>query len=171
MNGKSKYQVSKDLNISYLTVIKHTEDLTNHPKGRPGLRGETLEMLKKLTQDGYVICSPGYFHNYLTLRKHFPMICRVNVYGKTIIFLEDKSDIATRAYLESLNRKITNYHELKRIIDIFKTNMDSEEKKRYVHKKKSKKQSFSKNIEATPLRENDAMNKRIISYQELNKIM
>jgi DNA-binding CsgD family transcriptional regulator len=171
MGGKSRYQVTKDLNISYLTVLRHTKDIPNHSGlGRPGIRGKTLEMLKKLMQDGYIICSPGYFHNYKTLRKYFPMICKVNAYDKTVIFFEDKSDIATRAFLESLDRKITNYHELKRIIDIFKTKMDSVEKKRYIHKKKRKRQDFGKNFKAPSFWENDdtsMMNRRIINYKDL----
>jgi DNA-binding CsgD family transcriptional regulator len=175
MRGKSKYQVSKDLNISYLTVLKHAKDLPNHPRGgRSGIRGKTLEMLKKLMQDGYIICSPGYFHNYMTLRKYFPMICKVNAYDKTVIFLEDKSDIATRAFLESLDRRITNYHELKRIINVFRAKMDGEEKKRYIHKKKQKRQYLDKNSKIAQLRENDdtsTTNKKIISYQELKQIM
>ena len=68
---------------------------------------------------------------------------------------EDKSDIASRAYLESLDTRITDYCRLKRVIKAFKVDIDNDEKRRYIHKKKSKKRGFGKNFEATHLREND----------------
>jgi DNA-binding CsgD family transcriptional regulator len=172
IEGKSRYQVSNDLNISYLTVIKHTKDLPNHSREEGSrIRGKTFEMLKKLMRDGYIICSPGYYRNYMTLRKYFPMICKVNACQKTIIFLEDKSDIAIRAFLESLDRRITNYHELKRIIKAFKIEMSCDEKRGYVHKKKQEKQYLNKNSKIAQLRENNAMNKRIIKYKELEQVI
>ncbi|MCK4996166.1 MAG: hypothetical protein KAR55_04685 [Thermoplasmatales archaeon] len=161
LNGKSKTEVAEENKISYGLVRKHTRDIPvkifskgNKKIVGPSLRGKNLEILIQLLIDGYYICSRGDISRYRSLRKYFPTICRVSMKSKTIIFLEDKSDIATRAYLESLNKRITNYNELKQIIKAFKTSMDSDEKKKYIYKK-SKKEGFGKNFEATRLREND----------------
>lgn len=134
MNGKSKHQVSKDLNISYQTVIKYTKDLPSHLGGRPGIRGKTLEILKKLINDGYIICPPGYSHRYQTLRKYFPKVLRVHACGKTVIFLDDKSHIAVKALLKTSNRKIISYQELNQIIKIFDTKLETQERKEYTYR-------------------------------------
>lgn len=73
------------------------------------------------------------------------------MYNGVIYYLENNSDIATRDFLGSLDKKITNYHELKQVIKAFEANIDSNEKRRYVHKKKSKGQNFGKNFENTSL--------------------
>lgn len=138
MKGKSKYQVSKELNISYQTIMKHTRDLPSHVGGRTGIRGSTLEMLKKLISNGYIICSPGYFLRYKTLRKYFPTIYRANVCGKTVIYLEDKSNTAVKALLEASNRKIISYQELNQIIKVFDTKLEKHEKKQFLTSKKKK---------------------------------
>lgn len=81
-----------------------------------------LKILKKLLTDGYYIFSKqGDIGLYHTLRKHFPNIHRVRACRKTIIFLEDKSDVAAKALLESTNKKIMSYQELNQIIKVFKT--------------------------------------------------
>jgi hypothetical protein len=53
--------------------------------------------------------------------------------------------------------------------------MDSEEKNRYIHKKKPKKQGLSKNFKAIHLREKDddasITNKKIIKYKELEQVL
>ena len=150
INGTPKKQVARELNVSWTAVAKYTADIPQHlyykphsKGGSPAIRGRTLKILKKLLIDGYYIFSrQGDIGLYHTLRKHFPTICKVRMCRKTIIFLEDKSDIAIMAYLKSLDKRITNYYELKQVIKAFKTNMTSEEKKKYIHKKKSIRQGF-----------------------------
>ncbi|MCK5260800.1 MAG: hypothetical protein KAJ44_01300 [Thermoplasmatales archaeon] len=135
MKGTPKYQVAQDFNLSYLTVLKYTRDLPGHPGGRSGIRGKTLELLKKLISDGYIICSSGHTYRYQTLRKYFPTIRRVNACGKTVIFLEDKSNIAVKALLEASNKKIMSYQELKQITKVFDTSLNQHEKKQFLYSK------------------------------------
>jgi hypothetical protein len=131
LNGTPKKQVARDLNVSWSTVAKYTIDIPRNlyykPHSKGGgpqhLRGRTLILLKKLLINGYYIFSEqGDIDLYRTLRKHFPNIHRVRACGKTIIFLEDKSDIAAKALLEHINKKIMSYHELSQIMKVFDTN-------------------------------------------------
>jgi len=125
MKGKSKYQTSIYLNISYLTALRHTRDLpgkkrSNETTGRIEITEKNFNILKTIVRDGYYFCSHGDSKSYFFLKKHFPMIWRVRLRGKTILFLEDKSDVAVKAFLVSLEKRISNYHELKDIINMFK---------------------------------------------------
>jgi len=153
-NGKTKAQVARELNLHINIISINTQDIYKVPK-KADINYRAFILLKELINNGYAFPSSKYgLKDYQILKKKFPLIHRFNMYGGAIYYLEDKSDIAVRAFLESLNKKITNYNELKQVINTFKANMDCEEKKKYVHMKKSKRRGIGKNFEATRLREN-----------------
>ena len=136
-SGKSKYQTAKELKISYQTVCKFAIHLPNHPKGRTGIRGETLEMLQELVKNGHSISSSfNVTQKYNTLKKYFPTIHRTRYKSKTILFLEDKANDAVKAYLSQLPDKIMSYQELKQITKLFHTNLTKKEKKMFLGKNK-----------------------------------
>lgn len=153
--GKTKAQVARELNLPISIVSKNTQDIYKVPK-KPDINYRAFLLLEELMNNGYAFSSSKWgLKDYQVLKKKFPLIHRFKMYGRVIFYLEDKSDIAVRAFLESLDKRITNYYELKQVINSFKANIDSEEKKMYIHKKKSKRGGFGKNFEATRLREND----------------
>jgi DNA-binding CsgD family transcriptional regulator len=146
--GQTKLQISKDMKIEYSIVIKYTKGL---PPRNNNFEKHCFEILRKVVKDGYYLCSKNESKIYNVLKEDFPNIIRVRVHGKTILFLEDKGDVAMRAYLNTLDRKITSYPELKQILDIFKAKMDQDEKKSHIQKKRS---ISSKNFNIQRLREN-----------------
>ena len=152
--GKTKTQVAKEMDLPLDIVSRNTMDIYKVQK-RPDISFRAFLLLQEIMDKGYAFpCSLYGLKEYQILKKKFPKICRVKMHGRTIFFLEDKSNVASRAYLESLDKRITNFHELKNVIKAFKVNMDSDEKRRYIHKR-SKRQGFGKNFEATHLREKD----------------
>ena len=134
LTGKTKIQTAKENNISYNMVLKHTGDTPSrfHLGGWTGIRGKSLEILQILIIEGYYICSKGDSKNYRLLKKYFPTICKVNIYGKTIIFLEDKSNVAIRGFLESINKRKIGYWELEKISKAFKSKLSKNEKVKFV---------------------------------------
>ena len=65
LNGKSKYQVALELDVSYDAVYKNTKDIPNKRICNSGIRGPTLELLKQLHRNGYIISqgnSPLLYH-------------------------------------------------------------------------------------------------------------
>jgi hypothetical protein len=125
MQGKSKYQAALDLNISYMAVLKYTRNLpgkrgSNETTGRIEITEKNFNILRTIVRDGYYFCSHGDSKSYFFLKKHFPTIRKVRLRRKTILFLEDKSDVAVKAFLGSFDKRISNYHELKDIINMFK---------------------------------------------------
>ncbi|HWR27336.1 MAG TPA: hypothetical protein VN377_02740 [Candidatus Thermoplasmatota archaeon] len=54
LKGKSKHQVSREMNIIDLVVYKYTKDLPNKYKREPYISGKPLELLKELLEKGYV---------------------------------------------------------------------------------------------------------------------
>jgi len=153
--GKLKTQVAKEMDLSINMVSRHTMDIQTVRK-KVDISYNSFLLLQEIIDKGYAFqCSRYGLEEYQILKKKFPKICRVKMYGRTIFFNEDKSIVASRAYLESLDKRITDYHKLKRVIKAFRVNINDDEKKRYVHKKRSKKQDYGKNFEDTHLREKD----------------
>jgi len=127
--GKSKYQTAQELGINYLTVLKRTRHFPNNPKGRTGIRGNTLEMLQEIMKKGYTFCTPSSSTvHYQTLKKYFPMLQKTRYQNKSIIFLEDKAHIAVKAYLDQYSYKIISYNELKMITKLFGIQLSKSEK-------------------------------------------
>jgi len=143
--GKSKYQVAKELGLRKDTVYRHTKDLPSRPCGWPGIRGETLELLQEILNKGFAVYSCyNTKQKYIILKKYFPSICKVKMYGKNIFFLEDKKDIAARVFLDNVKRRIISYHELKQITRVFDTTLSKKEKDVFLGKNKRGKSSKNK---------------------------
>lgn len=138
-SGKSKYQTAKELHLRKEIVYKYAKNLPSKPCGWPGIRGKTLELLQKILVNGYVMWSESQANNkYMILKKYFPTICRVKMYGKNIFFLEDNVDVAARAFIGNIKRKIISYQELKQITKVFDTNLSKKEKDTFLGKNKSR---------------------------------
>ncbi|MDH7507211.1 MAG: hypothetical protein QHH15_05440 [Candidatus Thermoplasmatota archaeon] len=137
--GKSKMQVSRERGLSPETVYYHTKDIITGYVHDSQLSGKTYELLQEILKNGYALPSKKYtFKNYQKLYLKFPNIVRVKIFGRVIYFLEDKTGLACRKFLKSFSKRITNYNELKRVIDVFKTYMKKEEKEKYIKRGKSK---------------------------------
>lgn len=135
LSGKSRFQVAKDLNLPYNVVWKYAKNLPNKHKnkgGYTGIRGRSLKILNILISNGYHICIRGDVIKYRILKKYIPTIYKVHIYGKTIIFLEEKSNEAIRGFLEHINKRKISYQELEEISRIFKSKLSKIEKKKYV---------------------------------------
>ena len=137
ISGKTKIQVSRELNISLRTVYFHTTDIIVGQIHDFPICAKTFDLLQDIMKNGYALKSKKYtFQNYQKLRLKFPNIRRVKVHGRVIYFIEDKADLACKIFLQNLPKKITNYHELKQVVDVFKTQMKKEEKMLYIQKRK-----------------------------------
>ena len=153
--GKLKTQVAKEMALPISTVSKHTMDIYKVRK-KADISYNSFLLLQEIMDKGYAfLCSQYGLKEYQILKKKFSKLHKFTMHGRTIFYLEDKSDITVKAYLESLNKKITNYYHLKEITKAFKINISSEEKGRYIHKKRSKKRDFGKNFEGMRLLKKD----------------
>ena len=154
--GKSKYQVAKELDIRKDTVYRITKDLPSHPCGWPGIRGKTLELLQEILNKGFAVYSCyDTKQKYIVLKKYFPSIYKVKMYGRNIFFLEDKKNIAARFFLDNVKRRIISYHELKQITRVFDTNLSKSEKDAFLCKNKKGKSSKNKKQNDSSLIEDD----------------
>ena len=103
-SGKSKYQTAKEYGLHPTVVYRWTLDLPGGQYGWPGIRGKTLEILQELVKHGYVLCSNfNAGHKYRILRKYFPNICKISMYNKTVLYLDDKASVAARAFLSDMS--------------------------------------------------------------------
>ena len=132
-NGKPKIQISRELNISPEIVYHHTKDIMVGYPHDFGIEGNTLKLLKEIMENGYAKPSKEYTYKcYQKLRLKFSNIRRVKMYGKTIYFIQENSDLAMRIFLEDLNKKIISYQELQQIINVFDGEMIRKDKKKYI---------------------------------------
>lgn len=92
-NGKSKRQTAMEYNLSTTTVFNIAKDLPNTHGGWSGIRGKTLDLLQEIVSKGYAVpsCKCNQ-QRYMVLRKYFPTIYKLRIYGKTIFFLKGKED-------------------------------------------------------------------------------
>jgi DNA-binding NarL/FixJ family response regulator len=172
--GKTKTQVAREMNLSMDIVSKYTNDIYLIKK-KADISYNAFLLLQEIIHKGYAFPSKRYgFKEYQNLKKKFPNLCRVKIEGRVIFFFEDKSNIAARAFLASLDERITNYFRLKRVIKAFKIKMSEDEKRGHVHKKKPKKQGLGKILKVTRLQGKDdsyPLKKRIINYKELEQVI
>jgi DNA invertase Pin-like site-specific DNA recombinase len=139
-NGKTKIQVSREMNIPLHRVYFHTTDIITGHKHDRVLSGKTYELLEKLMKNGYAFPEEKYnFEHYQKLSLKFPNIRRVRMHGSVVYFFQDKTNLACREFLKILPKKITNYHELKKVIDVFDVHMEKEEKDIYIKRRKNRK--------------------------------
>jgi hypothetical protein len=138
LSGNSKYQVAKELGLSTTVVYRYTKDIPNSKPGNSGIRGKTLDLLKELLQNGYVYSNRDNSCHFHTIRKHFPVIQRAQIDGKSIYFLDDKNKIALKAMLESRKSRVITFHDLARMSKVFDVNLSITEKYSYLGKKEKR---------------------------------
>jgi hypothetical protein len=134
-NGKSKYRVAGEYGIHPNTIYRITQDLPGCQFGWPGIIGKTLILLQEILKHGYILSSKlKAGSKYRILKKYFPKINKINMYNKTILYLDDKAATAARAFLSDMNKKIMSFHELKQVTKTFGIELSSEEKHKIVGK-------------------------------------
>jgi len=138
LSGKTKYQVAKEMNLPDKTVYYYTTDVPSKNTGRTEIRGKTLELLKQLIRDGYVVAARHTSSQFRTLRKHFPMIHRSEMDHNVIYYFDDKNKIALKAMLQQKKSKLINYMDLSAMAHIFNVPLSTEEKKLLVSRKQQK---------------------------------
>ena len=140
LSGKSKRRVSIELGVSQNTVLYYTKDICLTPFRRIRTQDRRLELMKALLRDGYALASDKYgTQEYYKLKEHFPSISKVKMHGRVIFFLEGKEDIAIRALLENMQKKIISYHELKQVTKVFATNLSGKDKHMFLLKNRARK--------------------------------
>jgi hypothetical protein len=77
--GKSKYQVATERNLPPQMVYYHTRDFPGKTPGRSEIRGTSLQILRQLLQDGFIVGKSNSSGQFRTLRKPFLSIQRVEV--------------------------------------------------------------------------------------------
>jgi len=139
-SGRSKRQTALYFGVSENTVCYHTKDICLRPFKNLRVHDKKLELMKDLLRDGYALPSKKYHTpEYNELKIHFPSICKIKMYDRVIFYLEDKKDIATRAFLDNSKRKIISYQELKRVTKTFDSNLNIKEKRQIIKDNRSKK--------------------------------
>lgn len=133
----SKIDAANKFGLSYYTVRFYTKDIRLKSRKKDveylGIYGKKLDLLKELMLNGYVFSSKKYnTTHYIKLKKHFPQIRRTKMHGKMIYYLDDKSKIATEAFLKVSNKKVISYQELKQITKVFDTKLSKKEKTNYL---------------------------------------
>lgn len=145
----SKIDTANKLGLSYDIVLFYTKDIRinrknirknlseEEPQIKPyirtyekyrSIRGKSLDLLKELVKNGYAFSSKEYGQKqYIKLKKDFPNIRRTKMHGKMIYFLDDKSNIAANAFLNTINKKVMSYQELKQIAKVFDNKFEKED--------------------------------------------
>ncbi|UCD13186.1 MAG: hypothetical protein JSW60_06400 [Thermoplasmatales archaeon] len=128
LKGKSKYQVALELDVSFDAVYKNTEDIPNKRVCNSGIRGPTLELLKQLHRNGYIISrrNSPLLH---TLKRHFPEIQLIRVRFQHVCFLKGFEKVALRAFLEKEKFRVVSYHKLAPVCRAFGVDLPLEEKR------------------------------------------
>jgi hypothetical protein len=138
--GRSKRQTAIYFGVTEKTVSYHTRDICLRPFKNLRIHDKKLELMKDLLRDGYALPSKKYqTPEYNELKRHFPSICKIKMYDRVIFYLEDKKDVATRAFLDNSKRKIISYQELKRVTKTFDSNLNIKEKRQIIEDNRSKK--------------------------------
>jgi hypothetical protein len=95
------------------------------------VEGEALDLLKQILQDGYVYT--GKNRNRLRfLQKIFPIIKRSQFKNKSIYYLEDKNRLALQEMMKQNKSRIISFQELGRMSQVFHTELDIQQKRRFL---------------------------------------
>jgi len=133
LKGKSKYSIAKEMGLSPDTVYGNTKDLPNKYKRQPYISGKPLELLKQLLEKGFVYTQEN--RNALrSLQKHFPVIKRSQFKNKSIYYLEDKNKLALQEMMKQDTSRIISYQELSRMSQVFNTDLEIQQKRRFLGK-------------------------------------
>jgi len=156
-NGTSKFQTAQEYNLTASTVYYWTKDIPSKNCGWPGIRGKTLDLLKELVTNGYLLPTGENVHRqFLTLRKYFPSIYRITIYQKQILLFKGKEEVALRAFLGNTRKKIISYQELQQVTEVFGADINKKEKEAFLFKKRgSRRPNNSGVLKRVSLREND----------------
>jgi len=137
LSGKSKQQVSREMNITDTVVYKHTKDLPNKYKREPYISGKPLLLLKQLLEKGYVYTEEN--RNALrALQRYFPQIKRSQFKNKSCYYLEDKSKFALLELMKQNPSRIISYQDLARASEVFNTDIEIHEKRSFLGKNRWK---------------------------------
>lgn len=146
--GASKYLTAQKYDVTPSTVYYWTKDIPGRNCGWPGIRGKTLEMLKELVTNGFLLPTGENVHGqFLTLRKYFPSIYRISIYGKQIFLLKGREEDAVRAFLGSTRKKIISYQELHQVTEVFGADISKKEKEAFLFKKQGHHRSDKKGVQ------------------------
>ncbi len=144
INGRTKYQVARELGISDKVVYYHTRDIPSKTPGRTEIRGRTLDTLKILLTEGHVTSTRANSNNLRTLQKHFKVIKRAQLDGKkSVYYLKDQNREALQKTIEKRGTKVMSYHKLASMSQVFGVNLSNKEKHSLLGRKKDK--SIEKN--------------------------
>jgi DNA-binding CsgD family transcriptional regulator len=133
--GKLKTQVAKEMDLSLNMVSRHTMDIQTTKK-KVDISYKSFQLLQELLKKGYAFsCSQYGCKEYQILKMKIPSVYKAKISGRTIFYMDEKSDIAAEEFLRTLNKRIMSYQELMRILKLFKTNMKPKEKNKYLHNK------------------------------------
>jgi len=133
LKGKSKHQVSREMNITDTVVYKYTKDLPNKYKREPYISGKPLELLKQLLEKGYVYTEEN--RNALrALQRYFPQIKRSQFKNKSCYYLEDKNKLALLEMMRQNTSRIISYQDIAKACQVFNTNIDIHEKRVFLGK-------------------------------------
>jgi transposase len=147
-HGTSKFQTAQKYDVSYSAVYRWTRDIPGRNCGWPGIRGKTLEMLKELISNGFLLPTGENVHGqFLTLRKHFPSVYRISMYGKQIFLLKGREEEAVRAFLRSTRKKIISYQELHQVTEVFGADISRKEKEAFLFKKQGGRRSGMRGVQ------------------------
>jgi len=135
VGGKSKYQVAKEMGLLNQTVHYITRDIPSKKPGRTEIRGKTLELLKQIVREGYVVATNHTSSQFRTLRKHFPMIQRAEIDHQVIYFFNDKNKIALQEMIQQKQSHLISYTDLAHMAHIFGISLSPQERKSFIGKK------------------------------------
>ena len=137
--GKSKYRVAKEMGIPFQTVYTHTTDIPNQQSHETGIQGKSLDLLKRLLEDGYVHSNQETHQRLRKLKRYLPMIQRAQVEGRSVYYLSEKNKIALQSLIHSKKSKVISYQELSSISRVYNVKLSKKEKKSVLSKKNSDK--------------------------------
>jgi len=124
--GESMLQISREVGVSYQTVSKIVKEVSNPDHRWPRVKGKALDLLKKLSEKGYSLCSEK--RTFRKVKGYLPSVLRINFKGQTMCFLEERKEEALKVFLEKKRVRIKSYKELKTISEIFGVKLDREKK-------------------------------------------
>jgi hypothetical protein len=127
-SGKTKHEIAEEMNLPHQTVYYWTKAYPSKNCGWPGIRGQTLDVLKEILAKGYAISRGFSRSQYRVMKQYFPTIRKISIYNRNIYFLEGKEEIAVKACLCNTNKKIISYQELKQVTDVFNVSLSKKDK-------------------------------------------
>jgi len=118
--GIPKIEVSKMLGVGYITLYMWTKDMKGK-KGRHYMSGMTLEFLRTIVRQGFVLSSRDCSwtsSSMRTMSKYLP-IRKISFLNRTVWFLGGREREAMEGLLKIMNRRAISYHELSRMRKLF----------------------------------------------------